>query len=319
MSDGFLTLAQAPGGLTYFLMPRWLPEGRNPIRPMRLKDKLGNRANASAEIELEGAMAFRPGKDGAGIGTIIEIVHHTRLDTALAHAGLMRAARAGAVRWCEGRRAFRRLLIDPQLIRVVLADLALDWKAAIALGLRVAAAFDDPAERGFARIAVALAKFHANKRVLWVVGEALECLGGIGYVEETPLPLLYREAPLNGIWEGSGNVICLDVLRSLKRMPDAAASLRTELESAVGANPVYDEAVRCLPDLEKEPSGEAGARLLTERLAVLLGAPVLLRHGPPAVADAYCSTRLGPRGSAAGTIGPVDAAGILERLEAGGP
>ena len=163
MSDGFLTLAQAPGGLTCFLMPRWLPDRRNAIRPMRLKDKLGNRANASAEIEMEGALAHRLGEEGDGIRTILEMVHHTRLDTALAPAGLMRAALAEAVRWCEGRVAFERRLIDQPLMRVVLADLALDWEAALAVGLRVAAAFDRPEERPFARIAVALAKFHANK------------------------------------------------------------------------------------------------------------------------------------------------------------
>ena len=313
MSDGFLTLAQAPEGLTCFLMPRWLPDGRNAIRLMRLKDKLGNRANASAEIEMEGALAHRLGEEGDGIRTILEMVHHTRLDTALAPAGLMRAALAEAVRWCEGRVAFQRRLIDQPLMRVVLADLALDWEAALAVGLRVAAAFDRPEERPFARIAVALAKFHANKRAPWVIAEALECLGGMGYVEETSLSMLYREAPLNGIWEGSGNVISLDVRRTLDRVREAADALRAELEAAERSNSIYDAALRSLPDLSNPPA-EAEARILTERLAILLGASVLLRHAPSAVADAYCATRLGERGLAAGTIRTSGAEELLGRL-----
>lgn len=230
MSDGFLTLAQAPGGLTCFLVPRWLEGGANAIHLMRLKDKLGNRANASAEIEYHGALAYRIGDEGAGVRTIIEMVHHTRLDTALAPAGLMRAALAEAAWWCAGRSAFQRRLIDQPLMRRVLADLALDWEGALALGMFAAATFDgrDDRARALSRVSVALAKFLSNKRCPVVVYEAMEALGGMGYVEDTPLPLLYREAPLNSIWEGSGNVICLDILRSLARAPLAAEALAEE-------------------------------------------------------------------------------------------
>ena len=315
MSDGFLTLAQSPGGLTCFLLPRWLPDGRNAIRVVRLKDKLGNRANASAEIELEGAMAHRLGDEGAGVRTIIEMVHHTRLDTALAPAGLMRAALRVAVHWCEERTAFQRRLIDQPLMRRVLADLVLDTEAALALGLRVAAAFDSPAERAFARIAVALAKFHANKRALWVIAEAMECLGGIGYVEDTLLPMLYREAPLNGIWEGSGNVICLDALRTLARVPDARDALRSELDAARGAHRIYNDALEDLSTHLSRPPPESEARRHAERLAVLLSASVLLRSAPAAVADAYVTTRLGTRGMAAGAIGDVNEDAILESFQ----
>ena len=315
MSDGFVTLAQAPGGLTCFLLPRWLPDGRNAIRLMRLKDKLGNRANASAEIELDRALAWRLGEEGDGIRTIIEMVHHTRLDTALAPAGLMRAALREAVAWCEGRTAFQRRLIDQPLMRTVLADLALDWEAALALGLRVAAAFDDPGQRPFARIAVALAKFHANKRAPWVITEALECLGGMGYVEDTPLPMLYREAPLNGIWEGSGNVICLDVLRTLARVPEAREALRAELELARGFHPHFDNALETVGSvLSIKSPPESDARVYVERLACLLGASVLARYGPAEIAESYCASRLGPRGLSPGTAPnlPVDA--ILRRI-----
>ena len=214
MSDAFLTLAQAPAGLSCFLVPRWTPDGeRNAVELARLKDKLGNRANASAEIEYRGAWARMLGGEGDGVRTIIEMVHHTRLDTAMAPAGLMRAALSEALWWCDARRAFQRRLVEQPLMASVLADLALEVEAAVALGMRVARAFD-AGDRAFARVGVALAKFLNNKRCPQAVYEAMECLGGMGYVEEGPMPLYYREAPLNSIWEGSGNVICLDVLRS---------------------------------------------------------------------------------------------------------
>lgn len=320
MCDGFLTLAQAPGGLTCFVVPRWLEDGsRNALHLMRLKDKLGNRANASAEIEYHGAFAERLGGEGDGVRVILEMVHHTRLDTALAPAGLMRAALVEAHHWCAGRRVFQKHLIDQPLMRAVLADLALDWEGALALGLRVARAFDDPAERGFARIAVALAKFLSNKRAPGVICEAMEVLGGMGYVEDTPLPMLYREAPLNAIWEGSGNVICLDVLRTLARDADAAAALHAELQAATGADPRYDAALRehaarwpGLPD-------EAEARWFSERLALLLSASVLIRDAPGAVADAYVATRVtGERGQVAGAVRGMDTKAILARLSLGG-
>ncbi|RMD92963.1 MAG: DNA alkylation response protein [Alphaproteobacteria bacterium] len=318
MSDAFLTLAQAPGGITCFLVPRWTPEGaRNAIQLMRLKDKLGNRANASAEIEYAAAWAQQVGEEGKGVRTIIEMVHHTRLDTAMAPAGLMRAALFEAMWWVEGRSAFQRRLIDQPLMRAVLADLALEAEGATALGLRVAHAFDgtSPEDRAFARIGVALAKFLSNKRCPGVIYEAMECLGGMGYVEDTPLPLLFRESPLNSIWEGSGNVICLDILRTLSREPLAAEVLAAELDGAVGGERVYDAALEAFrtrwPGLP--PEGEA--RLFAEQAATLLTAAQLIRHAPGPVAAAYCATRLsGTRGQVAGAFSGIDAAPMLERL-----
>ena len=314
MSDGFLTLAQAQGGLSCFLVPRWLPEGRNAIRLMRLKDKLGNRANASAEIEYHGARAHLVGEEGRGVATIIEMVHHTRLDTALAPAGLMRAALAEAHWWCAARRAFQRRLIDQPLMRRVLADLALDAEAAVALGFRVAAAFD-AGERPFARLAVALAKYLSNKRAPVVTYEAREALGGMGYVEDTPMPWLYREAPLNGIWEGSGNVICLDVLRTVAREPEALAALDEELDASRGGCRRFDAA---LSEHRARWSGvpaEAEARLYTERSAHLLAAALLLRHAPAAVGEGYVAARLaGGGGLTTGAVSGLDADGILARL-----
>jgi putative acyl-CoA dehydrogenase len=323
MSDAFLTLAQGPGGLTCFVVPRWWEGGRNAIHLMRLKDKLGNRANASAEIEYHGAMAWQLGEAGQGVRTILSMVHHTRLDTAMAPAGLMRAALAEAHHWCAHRTAFQRRLIDQPLMRAVLADLALDWEGALALGLRVAAAFDagaagDAGARAFGRIAVALAKFWSNKRAVWVIGEAMECLGGLGYCEDSGLPLLYREAPLNGIWEGSGNVICLDILRTLGREPAAAAALGAELDAARGADRRYDAALAAVRARWPGLPPEAEARLFAERLAVLLTAAVLLRTAPAAVADAYCAARLDPdRGAVPGAVGGLDTAAVLARLAPG--
>lgn len=313
MSDGFLTLAQAPGGLTCFVVPRWTPDGdRNAIHIQRLKDKLGNRANASAEIEYHGAWAQALGDQGAGVRTILSMVHHTRLDTAIAPAGLMRGALVEALWWARGRSAFQRRLIDQPLMRAVLADLALEAEGALALGLRVAAAFDDPAQAPFARIAVAVAKFWSNKRCVWMVAEAMECLGGMGYVEDTPLPMLYREAPLNGIWEGSGNVIALDILRALHRDRDAGAALQSELASATGADRRYDAALR--NHLARWPGlpPEAEARLFAERLAVLLTGAVLIRGGLPAMADAWVATRImGDRGAVPGAVAGIDTDAIL--------
>ncbi|MFN6979792.1 MAG: acyl-CoA dehydrogenase family protein, partial [Gemmobacter sp.] len=288
--------------------------GRNAIRLMRLKDKLGNRANASAEIEYHGALAQRLGDEGDGVRTIVEMVHHTRLDTAMAPAGLMRAALAEAHGWCMGRSAFQRRLIDQPLMQSVLADLALDWEGATALGLHVAAAFDT-GERAFARIGVALAKFWSNKRAVWVIGEAMECLGGMGYVEETGLPMLYREAPLNGIWEGSGNVIALDILRTLAREPGASAALAARLDAAAGTDRAYDAALAAHRARWPGLPPEAEARWFAERLAVLLTASVLIRGGDAAVADGYVATRVaGDRGAVPGAVAWIDRAAILGRL-----
>ncbi|HAW47482.1 MAG TPA: DNA alkylation response protein [Roseovarius sp.] len=317
MSDGFLTLAQAEGGLSCFLVPRWLEEGRNAIHIQRLKDKLGNRANASAEIEYHGAIAHRLGDEGAGVRTIIEMVHHTRLDTSMAPAGLMRAALSEAHHWACHRSAFQKRLIDQPLMRSVLADLALDWEGTLALGMHVARAFDGrgPEARAFARLGVALAKFLGNKLCPGLVYEAMECLGGMGYVEDTPLPLLYREAPLNSIWEGSGNVICLDILRTLAREPAAGEALSAELATVSGQDRRFDAAMRAHMETFPKPPEEAQARWYAESLATLLTASVLMRHAPDAVAGAYIATRLSnPRGRVAGAVGGIDPSPVLARL-----
>jgi len=316
MSDGFLTLAQTPGGLTCFVVPRWLEDGeRNAIHLMRLKEKLGNRANGSAEIEYNRAWAERLGEEGAGVRTIIQMVHHTRLDTALAPAGLMRAALAQAHHWCTGRSAFQRRLIDQPLMRSVLADLALDWEGALALGMRVARAFDTPSDQAFARIGVALAKFLNNKRCPNFIYECMEALGGVGYVEDTPMPMLYREAPLNSIWEGSGNVICLDILRTLAKDPSAASALQDELDAASGADRRYDAALRAHRDRWPTLPSEAEARWFAELSAVLLTASVLLRTAPAAVAEGYVATRVdGARGHVTGAVSGLDTDAILGRI-----
>ena len=305
MSDGFLTLAQTRAGLTCFLVPRWLDNGRNAIHILRLKDKLGNHSNASAEIEYHGALAHRVGEDGDGIRAILTMVHHTRLDTAIIPAGLMRAALDHAHHWLTHRSAFQRRLIDQPLMRAVLADLVLDWEGATALSMAVACAFDDPARSSFARVAVALAKFLNNKLSLRVVGEAMEMLGGMGYVEDTPLPMLYREAPLNGIWEGSGNVICLDILRSLSRDKGCAEALDDSLNAGRGAVAAYDTALAQYRAAFIAVPAEAQARQFATQTAQLLTAATLIEHAPSAVAEAYCATRLG------GTYGPIAGAGAL--------
>jgi len=320
MCDAFLTLAQAPGGLTCFLVPRWTPEGaRNGFHIMRLKDKLGNRANASSEIEYHDAWAERIGDEGAGVKTIVEMVHHTRLDTAVAPAGLMRAALAEALWWVNSRTAFQRRLIDQPLMRSVLADMALEQEAATALGMRVAQSFDGDGgeDRAFARIGVALAKFLTNKLAPGFVYEAMECLGGVGYVEENPLPMLYREAPLNSIWEGSGNVICLDILRTLDRVPEAGAALFALLDGARGADRRYDAALKDFRARWPKGAPEPEARLFAERLARLMQAAILLAHAPAAVADAFTATRLaGPRADTYGALALADTGALIERVMA---
>jgi putative acyl-CoA dehydrogenase len=314
MSDGFLTLAQAPEGLTCFLVPRWLPDGtRNGVRLLRLKEKLGNRSNASAEIEYQNAFAHQIGEAGDGVRTIIQMVHHTRLDTAMAPAGLMRAALAEAHRWAEGRTAFQRRLIDQPLMRAVLADLTLDLEGATALGLRIARAFDEASP--LARIGVALAKYLSNKVTPGVIYEAMEALGGMGYTDDTPLPMLFRESPLNSIWEGSGNVICLDILRSRERDTAGRAALEQELDAAKGADRGYDAALAAHNNRWGRTVPEAEARWFAESAATLLTASVLIRSGVPEVADAYAATRLGElRGRTAGAMAEREAGALLARL-----
>lgn len=319
MSDGFLTLAQTPAGLTCFLVPRWLDGERNAIHLMRLKDKLGNTSNASSEIEYHNALAHQLGEEGRGIQTIIEMVHHTRLDTAIAPAGIMRGALSAAMHWVRHRSAFQKRLIDQPLMRAVLADLMLDWEGATRLGLHVAAAFDrsDPKDRAYARVTVALAKFLNNKLCPRVTYEAMEALGGMGYIEDTGLPLYYREAPLNGIWEGSGNVICLDILRTLAREPTAQEALDAQFESVRGADRRYDAALDAHRSHWPGLPAEAEARQFAENAALLLTASVLLQDASAAVADGFVGSRLaGGRGHVAGTARGLDVDAILSGFDA---
>jgi putative acyl-CoA dehydrogenase len=296
MSDGFLTLAQAPGGLTCFLVPRITPEGaRNGIQLLRLKDKLGNRSNASGEIEYHDALAFRLGEEGRGVSVIIDMVHHTRLGTMGSTLGQMRIALALAVHHVKNRRAFQRKLIDQPLMRAVIADLALDYEAAVALAARVARGFDgdDESEKAFSRLSVAVGKYWLTKRNPNFVYECMECHGGVGYCEDTPLPRLFRESPVNAIWEGSGNVIALDILRTLQREPLALAALKAELEKARGGDARLDAATaKLLGELEGSPPPETHARRLAERMALVLQGALLVRHAPAAIAEAFCGARL---------------------------
>lgn len=315
MSDGFLTLAQTAKGLSCFLVPRVVPDGtRNGIRLMRLKDKLGNRSNASAEIEYADALAWLLGEEGHGVSVIIEMVHHTRLGTIGSTLGIMRRALAEAVNHVAGRTAFQRRLIDQPLMARVIADLAIEYEAAVALAVRVGAAFGNEDEAPFARLAVALAKYWLTKRNPGFVYECMECHGGVGYCEDTPLPRLFRESPVNGIWEGSGNVIALDVLRTLGREPRAGEAFLAEIAPARGADQNFDAAVRRLEGELRSPE-EADARRIAERMALLLQGALLLRHGPPAVADAFCATRLGDDGGRLHGVLPkaTDIAAILSR------
>jgi putative acyl-CoA dehydrogenase len=310
MCDGFLVLAQAPGGLSCFLMPRRLDDGgKNGFRLMRLKDKLGDWANASSEVEFTGARAWRVGGEGRGVATIIEMVMLTRLDCLLGSAAEMRMALAQALHHARHRTTFGKPLVAHPLMRNVLADLALESEAATAFALRVARAVDaaprDAGEAAFARIATAVGKYWVCKRAPAFVNEAQECLGGAGYVEESILPRLYRQAPLNSIWEGSGNIQCLDVLRALSREAGTREAVATELASATGRDAVYDAFVDCLrTDLPS--ANEAGARMLVERLALALQAAVLVRADSPAAALFVRSRLGGAHGLAFGTL-PDDA------------
>ena len=321
MSDFFLTLAQTSRGLSCFLVPRWLPDGsRNRIRLQRLKDKLGNRSNASSEIEYERAHAWRLGEEGRGVRTIIEMVHHTRNDTVAAPAAFMRQALVQAIHHARHRKAFGRRLADQPLMQAVLADLALEVEAALVLSLRVARSFgapqEDVRERAFCRLATAVAKYWLNKRAPGHVVEALECLGGAGYVEESILPRLYREAPLNGIWEGSGNVICLDVLRAIGRDPETIEAVLAELETTRGSDHRLDDVVAAIgAALGRAADLEARARWLTENLALALQGSLLLRNAPTEVAEAFLASRLGTdRARVFGTLPfGIDPKPIVER------
>jgi putative acyl-CoA dehydrogenase len=323
MSDLFLVLAQAPAGLSCFLVPRWLPDGeRNAgFRLQRLKDKLGNRSNASSEVELDGAAGWLVGEEGRGVRTIIDMVAHTRLDCVLGATATVRQATAQALHHATHRAAFGATLVDQPLMRVVLADLAVESEASTVTALRLARAFDaaaagDEDEQAFQRLAVAVGKYWVCKRQPTVVGEALECLGGNGYVEESIMPRLFRESPLNGIWEGSGNVICLDVLRALVREPRALEVFLHEVEAAAGADPRLAAAVQRVRAELGDPDGiEARARRLVEAMALALQGSLLVRFGHPAVAEAFLASRLaGREGLALGTLPPgADVGAIVER------
>ncbi len=301
MSDAFLILAQAPGGLTCFLLPRFRPDGTvNALRFQRLKDKLGNRSNASSEVEFTEAFAWRLGEEGAGIRTILQMVQLTRLDCAVASAGLMRMALVQAVHHARHRNVFQKRLYDQPMMRAVLADMALDVEGAVALMMRLARALDgaadDKREATYARLLTPAAKYWICKLAPGFVYEAMECRGGNGYVEESPLPRLYREAPVNAIWEGSGNVMCLDVLRALKR--DEEAALLAELAAEVEGG----QAETSAGDLDAAEEGTA--RALTGRIALLASAAALRASAPAEIADAFIESRLvrphGPLYGAAG-------------------
>lgn len=328
MCDGFLVLAQAPAGLTCFLVPRVLPDGtRNVFLIQRLKDKLGNRSNASSEVEFDGTWARRVGEEGRGVRTIIEMVAATRVDCVVGSAALMRQSVAQAVHHAAYRRAFGGELIDKPLMRNVLADLALESEAATTLALRLAAAQDavqstgSEAERAFLRLAVPTAKYWVTKRCTPVTAEALECLGGNGYVEESGMPRLLRESPLNSIWEGSGNVQALDVLRALQREPEALNAFLQEVGKARGADHRLDGAIKdLLTELADLNGIEARARRLVERMALVLQGSLLVRWAPPAVADAFCASRLGGDwGTAFGTLPhSLDLGSVVTRARAVG-
>jgi putative acyl-CoA dehydrogenase len=329
MCDAFLVLAQAEKGLSCFFLPRWTPTGeKNSFFIQRLKDKMGNRSNASSEVEFQNTWAHLVGEEGRGIATIIEMVNHTRLDCAIAAAALMRQALVQAVHHCSYRRAFGKRLIEQPLMRNVLADLVLESEAATLLAMRLAAAFDaresSEGERAFARIATAVSKFWLCKRAPVQVGEALECLGGNGYVEESIMPRLYREAPLYSIWEGSGNVICLDILRALSREPSAVEALVQEFRSA-RESASQPELSKFLDAVESEliraarggtGTSEAGARRLAENVALALQASLMVRYAPETNANLFIESRLGQdRGSTFGTLpGKGDVGPVLKRV-----
>jgi len=321
MCDAFLVLAQAPGGISCFLMPRFTPDGaENAIRIQRLKDKVGNKSNASSEVEFQAASGWLIGEEGRGVRNIIEMATYTRLDCAVATAGMMRGAVAQAVHHCSYRTVFQKKLIDQPLMANVLADLALETESATALAFRVARSFDraagDEREAAFRRIMTPVAKYWVCKRAPNLAYEAMECLGGNGYVEEGVMGRIYREMPVNAIWEGSGNVMCLDVLRALGREPEALDVVVAEFETARGRHRAYDAALNGLKDAFADlGSLEARSRQIVEAMAKVAAGSILLKAAPEFVSDAYCTTRLGREwGDLHGTL-PVgtDQRAILER------
>jgi putative acyl-CoA dehydrogenase len=290
MCDVFLVLAQAPGGLSCFLVPRVLPDGtRNTFRIQRLKDKLGNKSNASSEPEFDDTVAWMVGEEGRGVRTIIEMVSMTRLDCVIGTAALMRVALSQAIHHAQHRAAFGALLVDKPLMQNVLADMALESEASTTLMTRLAGAVDRD-EKAFKRLAIAVGKYWVTKRGPVFAGEALECLGGNGYVEDSGMPRIYREAPVNSVWEGSGNVAALDVLRAMAKEPESVEAFFAEVALADDAR-ITSAAADVQKDLAE--ADEVGARRLVERMALLLQASLLVRHAPSYVSDAFCASRLG--------------------------
>lgn len=321
MSDAFLTLAQAPGGLSCFLVPRWRPDQtRNPFFIQRLKDKLGDRANASSEIEYAGTWARMVGEEGRGVPTIIEMVQHTRLDCVVSPAAMMRQSVANACWHTAHRGAFGKLLIEQPLMRAVLADLALESEAATALAMRVARSFDDVAgedpepARLFSRLATPVAKYWLNKRLPELVYEAMECHGGAGFIEEGVMARVFRQSPLSSIWEGSGNVICLDVLRAIGREPACVEALMDELRAGAGGDRRLDQFVAGIADRLTRPIEQRDARVLCESFGLALQGSLLVQHAPSFVADAFCAGRLADEGRCYGTLpAGVDVDALIER------
>lgn len=333
MCDAFLVLAHTDAGLSCFLVPRWRPDERDGVRAgennslrnnlmiQRLKDKLGNRSNASSEMEFEDTWGIMLGEDGRGLPTIMEMVTGNRYYCCASSAAMMRQGLVQAFHHAQHRTAFKKKLIDQPLMRNVLADLTIEVEAAVALTLRIGRAMDESENNAdaaaLARIGTAIGKYWICKRAVAHTGEALECLGGPGYIEESRMPWLYREAPINSIWEGSGNVICLDVLRAMHREEAAIPALLAELEDAGGIHPNLDAATNMLKsELADQENLEIRARRLTELMSVSLQGALLVKYAHPAVADAFCASRLGDRWHGAyGTLpANVDFDAIIERI-----
>ena len=321
MCDAFLALAQAPGGLSCFLVPRWRPDGtKNPLQIVRLKRKMGNVSNASSETELRGALGWMVGPEGRGVPTIIEMVATTRFDCMIGSAAGMRMAVAQAIDHCRQRKAFGALLIDQPIMSAVLADLAIEAEAALTLTMRIARAFDhreDPHEDALVRIGAAIGKYWICKRAPGHAYEALECIGGSGMMENSPMPRLYREAPVNAIWEGSGNVQCLDIARAIQRSPQTLEAYFAEVSSVGGESATLDRHVETLKDDMADLSDfEARARDLCDRLALCFEAAALIRAASP-IAETFCRSRLETLGAHNyGALTSVDCKAIVKRAAA---
>ena len=320
MCDAFLVLAQTAGGLSCFLLPRWRPDGsKNPMQVLRLKRKMGNVSNASSETELRGALAWMVGEEGRGVRTIIEMVAMTRFDCMVGSSAGQRAAVAQALHHCAHRSAFGKMLNQQPLMRNVLADLVLESEGSLALTMRVARAMDhrdDPQEDLFARLATPVGKYWICKRAPNHAYEAMECIGGSGVMEDGPMPRLFRESPVNAIWEGSGNVQCLDVLRAVRKSPEVVEALFAELAHARGGHPALDRHVASLQQAFADPEDlEHRARDLVDRMALALQAALLVRHAPAFVADPFCTSRLESSGHHNYGALPrgTDCAAIVER------